>query len=62
MEARAAEMRRALEEARASGASGEEAAEAWEKYEQERAELNRVAEGEQAVTEGESYSPPPPGD
>jgi hypothetical protein len=60
MEARAAEMERGLAEARAAGASGEDAVEAWEKYEAERAELNRTAAGESAPAENEPYSPPPP--
>jgi hypothetical protein len=61
MEARAAEMERGLAEAQAAGASGEDAVEAWEKYEAERAELNRTAAGEGAPAESEPYSPPPPG-
>jgi len=66
MQERAAEMERGLAEAQAGGATGEDAVRAWEKYEAERAELNRqgageAAAGEAAPAEGDSYEPPPPG-
>lgn len=61
MATRAAEMERELAAAQAGGATGEDAVGAWEKYEAERAELNRQGEGAAAPAEGDSYEPPPPG-
>jgi hypothetical protein len=67
MQERADQMERDLAAARAGGATGEDAVKAWEKYEAERAELNRQGEGAPpegeaaAPAEGDSYEPPPPG-
>jgi len=45
MEADADEARRKLEEAQASGATGEDAVQAYEEFERERARINAAAEG-----------------
>ena len=52
MEAKAAEATQRLEEARATG---QDPAQAMEQFEKERAELNRMAEGQPPAEE-----PPPP--
>ncbi len=61
MEARAAEMNRKLEEARAGGLSEQEAQRAFEEFERERAELNRISESGSAPAESEApaFQPPP---
>jgi hypothetical protein len=62
MEADAEAARRRLEEARASGATGEDAVRAYEEFERERARINETAEGsaEEAPAEDASAEEPPP--
>lgn len=62
MEADADEARRRLEEARASGATGEDAVKAYEEFERERARINATAEGsagEAPADEAYGVEPPP---
>lgn len=57
MEADAAEARRKLEEAQASGATGEDAVKAYEEFERERARINATAEGSaEEAPAGDSYA------
>ena len=62
MEADAEEARRRLEEARASGATGEDAVKAYEEFERERARINATAEGstEEAPADDSYGEEPPP--
>jgi len=62
MEADADEARRKLEEARASGATGEDAVQAYEEFERERARINATAEGsaEEAPADDSSAEEEPP--
>lgn len=62
MEADADEARRKLEEARASGATGEDAVKAYEEFERERARINATAEGsadEAPADDSDAEEPPP---
>lgn len=62
MEADAEEARRKLEEAQASGATGEDAVKAYEEFERERARINATAEGsaEEAPADDSYAEEPPP--
>jgi len=62
MEADADEARRKLEEAQASGATGEDAVQAYEEFERERARINATAEGstEEAPADDSYGEEPPP--
>lgn len=61
MEADAAEARRKLEEAQASGATGEDAVKAYEEFERERARINATAEGSTAEAPADdSFAEEPP--
>lgn len=61
LEADADEARRRLEEARASGATGEDAVKAYEEFERERARINATAEGSAEETPAdEVYGVEPP--
>lgn len=59
MEADADEARRRLEEARASGASGEDAVRAYEEFERERARLAAEGAGEAPPPDEEPAAEPP---